>query len=264
MWRLPWHLSPALVTVGCVLSMDAVITESESMFDARLLGAWEEVGGSDRAVVSTAGDGTYAIEYTTDGSVGRFEARLGRLGDRLVLHGNPRELRSALGAYLAGGRGMDESILWRRRETTGLATQPVEIPCFESAAWREADDLFRGDGYWMGADVASTVDLGGDRILWLFGDTWIDPSGAGTRQGARMVSNSVAIQTDGAPSRPPSRSTGAGPRTESPTRSSRTEEVNRSGSATGCGWRTGSCSSFPGSSGGPGAALASNRWVGRP
>lgn len=266
MWKLPWHLSPALVTVGCVLSMDAVITESESMFDARLLGAWQEVGGSDRAVVSTAGDGTYAIEYTTDGSVGRFEARLGRLGghlvldvlpapreedlpepysmllvtghvlfalevtedeirmatldpdslqaalgagqvplhhtivgDRLVLHGNPRELRSALGAYLSGGGVLDESILWRRRETTGLVTQPVEIPCFESAAWREADDLFRGDGYWMGADVASTVDLGGDRILWLFGDTWIDPSGAGTRQGARMVSNSVAIQTGRSP-----------------------------------------------------------------
>jgi hypothetical protein len=39
------------------------------------------------------------------------------------------------------------------------------------------------------------VDLGGGRTLWLFGDTWVDPSGKGTRQNARMVSNSVGIQT---------------------------------------------------------------------
>ncbi|MCX7012201.1 MAG: DUF4185 domain-containing protein, partial [Candidatus Sumerlaeota bacterium] len=56
------------------------------------------------------------------------------------------------------------------------------------------------DPHWMGADVASSVDLGSGRILWLFGDTWIDPSGTGTRQGARMVSNSVAVQTGTDPS----------------------------------------------------------------
>jgi hypothetical protein len=72
---------------------------------------------------------------------------------------------------------------------------PADVPCFESAAWRDADLLFHRDPHWVGADVASTVDLGDGRILWLFGDTWIDPSGRGTRSGARMVSNSVAIQT---------------------------------------------------------------------
>lgn len=46
----------------------------------------------------------------------------------------------------------------------------------------------------MGGDGSWSVDLGDGRILWLFGDSWIDPSGRGTRQGARMVSNSVAIQ----------------------------------------------------------------------
>jgi hypothetical protein len=38
------------------------------------------------------------------------------------------------------------------------------------------------------------VDLGDGRVLWLFGDTWIDPSGRGRRAEARMVRNSVAIQ----------------------------------------------------------------------
>jgi hypothetical protein len=72
---------------------------------------------------------------------------------------------------------------------------PVEVPCFEASAWREADRLFRGDPHWVGGDVASSVDLGNGRILWLFGDTWVHPTGRGTREGATMISNSVAIQT---------------------------------------------------------------------
>jgi hypothetical protein len=44
------------------------------------------------------------------------------------------------------------------------------------------------------------VDLGDGRTLWLFGDSWTDPSGQGKRQGARMISNSVAIQHGADPS----------------------------------------------------------------
>ncbi len=55
--------------------------------------------------------------------------------------------------------------------------------------------LFHRDPHWLGADCASSVNLGDGRTLWLFGDTWIDPSDKPTRQGARMVSNSVAVQT---------------------------------------------------------------------
>ena len=74
-------------------------------------------------------------------------------------------------------------------------TTRVEVPCFEASAWPEADLIFRRDRHWVGGDGASSVDLGGGRTLWLFGDSWIDPSGKHTRQGARMISNSVAIQT---------------------------------------------------------------------
>lgn len=87
----------------------------------------------------------------------------------------------------------------------GVGARPAgsieEIPCFEPSAWREADRLFRGDPNWIGADGASTVYLGGGRTLWLFGDTWIDPAGRGTRRGARMVSNSVAVQNGPDPSK---------------------------------------------------------------
>jgi hypothetical protein len=263
MYILSGVLGLVVVLSGCVLSVDPVISESDAAFDPRLIGIWEDVLGSDRAVVSRAAENTYTIEYTSDGKVGRFEARLGRLLDRpvldvwpaprdndlpepyagllveghlllfldfspdeirvaalepdsllaafhagqvrlahrrsedqLILHGTTEELRSALDPYFTRSGALAEMGFWRRArgaEATG-PLRPVEVPCFEASAWREADQIFHRDPHWVGADVASSVDLGGGRILWLFGDTWIDPSGTGTRRGARMVSNSVAIQ----------------------------------------------------------------------
>ena len=78
-------LGLAIVLSGCVYSVEPVITESGATFDARLLGAWEEVGGSDRAVVTRSGRNGYAIEYVS-GDTARYEARLGGLGDRLILN----------------------------------------------------------------------------------------------------------------------------------------------------------------------------------
>src|SRR5829696_8824030 len=77
-------LGLAIALGGCVYSVESVITESSVTFDPRLLGAWEEVGGSDRAVVSRSASNSYAIEYAS-GDTARYEARLGRLGDRLIL-----------------------------------------------------------------------------------------------------------------------------------------------------------------------------------
>ncbi|HLF14138.1 MAG TPA: DUF4185 domain-containing protein, partial [Bacteroidota bacterium] len=122
--------------------------------------------------------------------------------EEFILHGTTAGLREALGPHLKHPGALPERGKWSRaRRTTAKAIGPVDPPCFEASAWREADSLFRGDPHWLGSDCASTVDIGGGRVLWLFGDTWIDPSGRGTRRGARMVSNSVAIQTGTDPSR---------------------------------------------------------------
>ncbi len=69
-------------------------------------------------------------------------------------------------------------------------------PTFQAEAWDAADQLFRGDPNWVGGDGAYSVDLGAGRVLWLFGDTFIDPDGTGARKNptTRMVSNTVAIQ----------------------------------------------------------------------
>jgi len=77
-------LGLAIALGGCVYSVESVITESGATFDPRLLDAWEEVGGSDRAVVTRSARNGYAIEYVSGDTV-RYEARLGGLGDRLIL-----------------------------------------------------------------------------------------------------------------------------------------------------------------------------------
>jgi hypothetical protein len=60
--------------------------------------------------------------------------------------------------------------------------------------WPEADSLFQRDGSWVGADGAYSIDLGDGRVLWLFGDSWIDPTDRGRRRGASMVSNTLGVQ----------------------------------------------------------------------
>lgn len=122
--------------------------------------------------------------------------------ERTVLLGETDALRAALGPLVSRGELIAHAGTWRRAADTaaGGGETPAGVPCFEAAAWRDADLLFRRDPHWVGADVASTVDLGDGRILWLFGDSWIDPTGTGTRRGARMVSSSVAIQTGTDPS----------------------------------------------------------------
>ena len=83
----------------------------------------------------------------------------------------------------------------------GLATaSAAEQPCFDAQPWADADRMFRSSSEWLGGDSAFSIDLGNDRTLWLFGDSWIDRDGEGERQGGRLIRNSVAIQTGADPS----------------------------------------------------------------
>lgn len=65
----------------------------------------------------------------------------------------------------------------------------------EAARWEEAEKIFRSDPRWLGGDGAASVDLGHGRVLWLFGDSFIDPSGSGSRRTSDLVRNSIAVQT---------------------------------------------------------------------
>ncbi len=60
--------------------------------------------------------------------------------------------------------------------------------------WPQADRLFRSDRHWLGGDGASSVDLGDERVLWLFGDSFIAPGENRDRRNSSVVRNSLAIQ----------------------------------------------------------------------
>lgn len=65
----------------------------------------------------------------------------------------------------------------------------------EAERWVEAEAIFHSDSRWLGGDGATSVDLGGNRVLWLFGDSFIDLSGTGARRSSALVRNTIAVQT---------------------------------------------------------------------
>ncbi len=67
--------------------------------------------------------------------------------------------------------------------------------------WPAADALFHRDAHWLGGDAVYSIDLGGERILWLFGDSFVAPDGARDRRTATMVRNSIAVQQGRDPER---------------------------------------------------------------
>jgi hypothetical protein len=78
----------------------------------------------------------------------------------------------------------------------------VKIPKVVSVEpWPEADRLFRTDPLWLGSDDAYSIPLSGDRVLWLFGDTFVAPRPGAVRRECSFVRNSIGIQQGLDPSR---------------------------------------------------------------
>lgn len=67
-------------------------------------------------------------------------------------------------------------------------------PAFRASPWPEADAIFRSDFRWLGSDAAYTIPLGGERVLWLFGDTFVIKQPGQTRRDATFVHNTIGIQ----------------------------------------------------------------------
>ena len=55
------------------------------------------------------------------------------------------------------------------------------------------DPLFRQDPSWLGTASATSIDLGDDRTLWLFGESFISTNGTALRDAAAIVPNSIAL-----------------------------------------------------------------------
>ncbi len=62
----------------------------------------------------------------------------------------------------------------------------------------KADDLdarFKQEPRWLGGDANFTIDLGGDRSLWIFGDSFVATSPERVRNMSTLARNTVAVQT---------------------------------------------------------------------
>lgn len=103
---------------------------------------------------------------------------------------NPRRVIAALLGALASSLGPSRA-----------ATAPPEPAVTSAVPWPGADALFHQDPRWLGSDCAYSVDLGGGRVLWLFGDTFVATSDAHTRRASKMPRNTVALQQGYDPSK---------------------------------------------------------------
>lgn len=65
--------------------------------------------------------------------------------------------------------------------------QVLHQPDFEKA-------FRRNDDGWLGGDCAFSLPLSPDRVLWLFGDSFIQEKKVWSRHGAGLINNSIAIQ----------------------------------------------------------------------
>jgi hypothetical protein len=92
-------------------------------------------------------------------------------------------------------------LLWPAGLAAGEAGQGTISYQIEAQRWIEAEKIFRSDSHWLGGDGATSIDLGNGRVLWLFGDSFIDLAGTGSRRASDLVRNSLAIQTGYDPSK---------------------------------------------------------------
>lgn len=102
------------------------------------------------------------------------------------------------GWKFSGGRRQISMALmlagWATCAASGYCTADDVALSISARPWPAADSLFHQDPRWLGADDAHSVDLGSGRVLWLFGDTFIDRHSRRDRSRADLIRNSIAIQ----------------------------------------------------------------------
>jgi hypothetical protein len=116
----------------------------------------------------------------------------------LVLFDSSIRVREQLAAYLARPGALGEWAVLRRVKDASLAGggDGTEAPCFEPSPWPEADRMFRRDPAWDGGRLASAIDLGAGRTLWLFSPARLKLTG---QDRPVEVGNALALQVGAEP-----------------------------------------------------------------
>jgi hypothetical protein len=97
----------------------------------------------------------------------------------VVLGGSPSQAECSDGESTAAGQ-------------RDVAPEPLIVR--DARPDTEMDERFEGKDGWIGGDGANSVALPGERILWLFSDTWVGKVRGGKRVEAALVNNSAALQ----------------------------------------------------------------------
>ncbi len=84
-----------------------------------------------------------------------------------------------------------------------LLARPGELFATPAEPDPEAEQWFRQQPRWLGADGVHSTQLDDERRLWTFADSFVAMPGGQSRRGARMISNTIAIQAGGGTSHVP-------------------------------------------------------------
>jgi hypothetical protein len=112
-------------------------------------------------------------------------------------------LRAQNGRFVPGRSTMKRALVLAALAAAAChspAGESAEIGASELSAFSsgeslpKAEALFRSHPRWLGGDAAYSVDLGGDRTLWLFGDTFVANTSKNVRSESTMVRNTIGIQ----------------------------------------------------------------------
>lgn len=77
---------------------------------------------------------------------------------------------------------------------TSASAQPLTIGTGYQFQTIEYFNTFKANGRWLGGDGASSIELGNNRILWLFGDSFIGNDTSLDRKKAHLINNCISIQ----------------------------------------------------------------------
>lgn len=105
--------------------------------------------------------------------------------------------REAVPPFLKGGRG---GFCFFFLLLLLLFTACQTLPRFSAEPLPRYDAAFQRSAGWTGGDGAYTVALGRDRVLWLFGDSFVGRVQGGRRIASHLINNSAALQTGTEPS----------------------------------------------------------------
>jgi hypothetical protein len=131
---------------------------------------------------------------------GELQLSYRRIGQYEVILENPTaELRDRLVAYIERPGVLEIAFDGPLRRITDASLagpwHEVDAPCLQASPWPEADQMFRRDPRWLGAEAASTLDLADGSVLWIFDNTRFDAAARGGRWGdSARIGNTVALQ----------------------------------------------------------------------